>query len=132
VKTPSGIRVEVKSSAYLQSWNQRRVSNLKFSGLTGRSWSADTNLTSEEREFRADVYVFAIHTCREPNQYDALNIRHWEFRVVGATVLRKRGYRSITMRLLDGIAPTRFTLDELAETVERDFSRTASESTRAA
>src|SRR4051812_26608404 len=32
VTTPTGIRVEVKSSAYLQSWSQRRVSAIAFSG----------------------------------------------------------------------------------------------------
>lgn len=121
VTTPSGIRVEVKSSAYLQSWNQRRVSNIAFTGLTGRSWSAETNVLSEERELRADVYVFAIHTCREPDQYDALELRYWEFRVLGASALREYGYRSITKSLLDQIAPNGFRLDELTEAIEHVF-----------
>ena len=41
--TATGIKVEVKSSAYLQSWNQRKLSSIMFSGLTGREWSAETN-----------------------------------------------------------------------------------------
>lgn len=122
VTTPSGIRVEVKSSAYLQSWNQRRVSEIVFTGLTGRSWSAETSLYGEERELRADVYVFAIHTCREPDEYEALDLSRWDFRVLGAGALRKYGYRSITKRRLDQIAPTSFRLDELAEAIERAFS----------
>jgi hypothetical protein len=121
VTTPSGIRVEVKSSAYLQSWNQRRVSNIVFTGLTGRSWLAETNLLSDERELRADVYVFAIHTCREPEQYDALDMKYWEFRVLGARTLREYGYRSITKRLLDRIAPNGSRLHELAEAIEHAF-----------
>src|SRR5207245_7812016 len=119
--TPSGVRVEVKSSAYLQSWNQRRVSEIVFTGLTGRSWSAETNLQGEERELRADVYVFAIQTCREPGQYDALDLSYWDFRVLGATALREYRRRSITKRLLDRIAPTALRLDELAEAIERAF-----------
>jgi hypothetical protein len=37
VRTPSGIRVEVKSSAYLQSWPQRVHSKIRFFGLLGRA-----------------------------------------------------------------------------------------------
>jgi len=37
VLTPSGTRVEVKSSAYLQVWEQRRLSRIVFSGLRGRT-----------------------------------------------------------------------------------------------
>ncbi|MGO9763775.1 MAG: hypothetical protein ACLP1Q_21185 [Solirubrobacteraceae bacterium] len=38
VTTATGIKVEVKSSAYLQSWNQRKLSAITLSGLTGREW----------------------------------------------------------------------------------------------
>jgi hypothetical protein len=34
--TPSGVRVAVKASSYLQSWPQRRLSRLRFGKLTGR------------------------------------------------------------------------------------------------
>lgn len=37
VTTTSGIKVEVKSSAYLQSWRQRKHSSIVFTGLTGAS-----------------------------------------------------------------------------------------------
>src|ERR1700751_234109 len=69
VTTPTGIKVEVKSSAYLQSWRQRRLSSIVFSGLTGRAWSDEApGRMAAERTLRADVYVFAVHTCREPDQ----------------------------------------------------------------
>src|ERR1017187_7036003 len=58
VTTASGVKVEVKSSAYLQSWNQRKLSSIVFSGLTGRAWSDDRNEREAERSLRADVYVF--------------------------------------------------------------------------
>ncbi len=101
VTTRSGIRVEVKSSAFLQSWTQRRLSRIGFAGLTGRSWSATTGRWGAERELRADVYVFAIHTLKEPKRYDALELSHWEFRVISAARLREHGYRSLTIGYLD-------------------------------
>lgn len=39
VLAPSGARIEVRSSAYLQVWDQRRPSRIVFSGLTGRTRS---------------------------------------------------------------------------------------------
>ncbi len=122
VTTPSGIRIEVKSAAYLQSWKQRRVSKIVFTGLTGRTWSDESASLGAARELRADVYVFAIHTCREPEQYDALDLSLWEFRVLGVNALRKHSYRSITKRSLDSIAPSGLRLDELAQEIERTFS----------
>lgn len=38
VTTPSGIRVEVKSSAYLQSWRQRRLSQ-PSADLSASRWA---------------------------------------------------------------------------------------------
>jgi hypothetical protein len=96
VTTPSGIRVEVKSSAYLQSWRQREHSRILFTGLTGREWSDQTNELAEERTLRADVHVFATHTCRDPEQYDALDLRFWEFQVIGRRELERHGLRSVS------------------------------------
>lgn len=118
VTTATGIKVEVKSSAYLQSWNQRKLSSIRFSGLTGRSWSAETNELAAERNLRADVYVFALHTCREPDQYDPLRLDHWQFRVMSAVELAEHGVRSVSLAFLDRHAPTVYKLDELTHAVQ--------------
>jgi hypothetical protein len=34
--TPEGVTIEVKASAYLQSWQQKRPSRIIFSGLKGK------------------------------------------------------------------------------------------------
>lgn len=118
VTTAAGIKVEVKSSAYLQSWNQRKLSSIKFSGLTGREWSAETNELAADRSLRAEVYVFALHTCREPDQYDPLRIDHWQFRVMSAARLAEHAVRSVTLAFLDRHAPTAYSLDELNQAVQ--------------
>lgn len=102
VTTPNGTRIEVKSSAYLQSWRQKSLSRITFSGLTGRAYSYETNELDAERSLRADVYVFALHTCQEPDQYDALDLASWEFYVVPVADLQAGGSpRSITKGWLD-------------------------------
>ena len=48
LKTPSGVKVEVKSSAYLQSWHQATVSTPTFSIRKAREWFPETNELSCE------------------------------------------------------------------------------------
>ena len=56
LETPSGIRVEVKSSAYLQSWDQTAVSAPFFSIRKAKEWSPETHEFGEERLQHSDVY----------------------------------------------------------------------------
>lgn len=99
VLTPEGYRVEVKSSAYLQSWRQPRLSKILFSGLMGRSWS-DTEGYSAKLDVKADVFVFAVHTGQDPRSYDMLDLSAWDFRVLPAFTVRQLGSRSMSLSTL--------------------------------
>jgi hypothetical protein len=57
IDSESGIRVEVKSSAYLQSWRQRTLSKIIFGGLTARGWDDLTGEYTLEREVRGRLRV---------------------------------------------------------------------------
>lgn len=104
VLTPEGTRVEVKSSAYLQSWRQSRFSEIVFRNLTGHAWS-DTEGYTAERVVRADVFVFAVHTCQDPSSYDMLEATAWQFRVVPASLIEKLGVRGLGWSTLIKHAP---------------------------
>lgn len=70
VFTSSGIRAEVKSSAYLQTWPQRGLSRVTFGGLRSRT-------CSDGRGFMS-----ALVTATRHEDYDALDVDGWEFYVV--------------------------------------------------
>ena len=97
VLTESGIRVEVKASGYLQSWPQAKHSQLNFGRVAARSWDENTNAFGAEPEVRADIFVFAVHTCRDHAHYDALDVGQWEFYVVPAGPVRDCKYKSVTI-----------------------------------
>ncbi len=99
--TPNGIRVEVKSAAYIQSWQQKRESLISFRCPKTRAWSPDTNALDRTARRQANVYVFALLHEREAP--DPLNVRHWQFYVVSARALdvRSRSQDSITLASLD-------------------------------
>ena len=97
-------RIEVKSSAYLQAWQQRGPSKATFGGFTARTWDPRTGFSSE-KDYNADVYVFALMTALDHAEYDALNTDSWHFWVLPVAAIRARGARSMsltTLRALGG------------------------------
>ena len=105
--TPDGIRVEVKSAAYVQSWWQRRLSPITFSVRRTRAWSADTGFMAAEAMRQADVYVFSLLAHADKTTIDPLNVDQWRFFVVATAVLnaRTRSQHSITLNTLRRITP---------------------------
>ncbi len=105
VLSSEGIRIEVKCSGYLQSWAQRRASTIAFSGLKGRTWSAETGYGLKP-EVRADVFVFAVQTSQDRQQYNPLDLDAWDFHVLPGSVIRDSGQQSMslsTVRRLGGV-----------------------------
>jgi len=62
--TPDGIKIEIKSGAYLQSWEQNELSKIVFTGLCGQAWDAENGRRGGEAQFRADIYIFAVQTAK--------------------------------------------------------------------
>lgn len=65
ITTPEGIKIEVKSAAYLQSWHQKRPSAISFGIAKKRPWDPETNQYGETRVRSADVYVFCLLTPKD-------------------------------------------------------------------
>ncbi|WP_052428606.1 hypothetical protein [Actinopolyspora erythraea] len=104
--TADGITVEVKSGAYLQAWDQPALSTIVYKGLRGK-WLGEQGIYLDgRREYRSQVYVFAVHTTTEPERYDALDPDQWEFRVVGRSRLVALNQDSISLTRLRQIQPT--------------------------
>ena len=75
--------MEVKSSAYLQSWHQTTVSAPSFSIRKAKEWSPETNEFGEERLRHSDVYVFCLLAYKgDKRMLDPLDLSQWEFYVV--------------------------------------------------
>lgn len=79
--TEDGLKIEVKSSAYLQSWPQQRPSTIRFDIGLKRGWEAATNLYAQEAGRAADVYVFCIFAEGRREHADPLELSQWFFLV---------------------------------------------------
>lgn len=85
--TTDGITVEVKSSAYLQSWVQEKVSAIRFGVGQRTSWDAATNTYAEVAGRAADVYVFCLFHETDRERANPLDTRQWTFFVAPTSVL---------------------------------------------
>jgi len=118
--TPSGIKIEVKSAAYIQSWFQKVLSSIKFSIKTALTWNSETNMQSALPLRSADVYVFCLLHHENKQTCDPLNLNHWEFYVIATEELNRRpgSQHSITINSLRSMAdPINYSL--LANEIDR-------------
>jgi hypothetical protein len=102
LETPEGIKVEVKSSAYLQSWAQAKPSSVLFNVSKARAWDRESNRQAAVPTREAEVYVFALLGHQNKETLDPLDIDQWEFYVLPTRALneRKRSPHSITIKSL--------------------------------
>jgi hypothetical protein len=103
--TPDGIRVEVKSAAYLQSWGQKGVSRITFNTPKTLAWDADGGRYADIAQRQAQVYVFALLAHTDKATLNPLDLDQWTFYVLATSVLdaRTRSQHSITLRTLAGL-----------------------------
>ena len=122
LKTTSGLKLEVKSSAYLQSWYQRDVSKITFSIPPTRAWNAQTNRYALEAQRQADVYVFALLHHKEQDTINPLDLAQWTFFVVSRKRLEcaRPKRKSVALGQLLKIRPRISTFRELPAVIERE------------
>jgi len=97
--SPEGIKIEVKSSAYMQSWNQKKNSTISFSIKRSFAWDAETNKQDNVKKIQADVYVFCLLKPETKIRLDPLNLDQWGFYILTAEEIEnyKRSKSSITL-----------------------------------
>lgn len=100
--TEEGIRIEVKSAAYIQSWNQHSFSTISFSIKPARFWDAKTNMSRGEPKRHADLYVFCHLKHKDQDTIDPLKMEQWDFYVLPTYRLDnyERSQSSITLNSL--------------------------------
>jgi len=117
--TQDGIKIEVKSAAFLQSWHQTEMSRISFRTPKTHAWDPDTSRQSETASRQADAYVFALLAHKDKPTVDPLDLSQWVFYVLPTSVLdqRTRSQHSITLPTLQRLAGQGVRYSELAAVV---------------
>ena len=114
VITPTGVRFEIKSTAFWQSWKLRNERGnievkpkhstplddrkIRFQGLKARDSTSPA--FSDPRTFKSHFYIFAFQNERNPSNWNALDLAQWEFYLVNVTELERLGWASISLATL--------------------------------
>lgn len=130
VMAVEGVTIEVKSSAFWQSWKLvderglERVepakpaceeSNVRFSGLRARD-AVTVSQRSDPKDLKADVYVFAFQHEHVPARWNAMDLSQWEFYACTRTTLASMAGDSVRLTQLRSHMGTTLAAD-LAERV---------------
>lgn len=88
--TTKGIKIEVKSSAYLQSWEQAKLSDIGFDIKTKKLDNIPENESKEKIAKRhADLYIFCVLTHQNKATVNPLSMDQWNFYILETKVLDK-------------------------------------------
>jgi hypothetical protein len=99
LKTETGIKIEVKSSAYIQWWYQHKVSNITFNIRPTSSWDYKTNRFTKEKKRQADVYVFCLLHHKDKKTINPMDLSQWMFYIVSTKKLDKDCLNNKTISL---------------------------------
>ena len=107
--SPSGVRIEVKSSSYWQSWKlwdetgnpkpikiagDKERRRIRFSGLKVGDAVAPS---PSNVGYKSDLYIFAFQSQPDPRLWNALDICQWEFYMLTRQELEAIGTKSISL-----------------------------------
>ena len=88
--TKEGIAIEVKTSGYLQTWEQVNLSKLIFGISPTYGWDSKTNKYDEAKKRQSDIYVFCVHKHTEQETANPLLISQWDFYLMPTVTLNKK------------------------------------------
>ncbi len=101
--TPDGIKIEVKSASFIQSWHQERLSKISFSIKPALHWDSKTGKQSKTRARHADVYVMCLLSTTDQEIINPLDLDQWEFYVLSVQEINnyERSRLMITLKSLE-------------------------------
>ena len=116
----SGVRVEVKSAAHVQSWPQARPSVIEFGIRPTVGWDSRTNTYAPSPMRSADVYVFCLLNGEDREKIDPLDVQQWTFYVLPTSELNRNVPEQKKIRLgpLRALNPRECTFGELKAAVQ--------------
>ena len=88
--TNDGISVEIKTSGYIQTWEQKSLSKLIFGIQPTYGWDSKTNEFGVEQKRQSDIYVFCVHKHTEQETLNPLNLSQWDFYLLPTCVLNEK------------------------------------------
>ena len=115
LRLPNGIRIEIKSAAYLQSWGQKDLSSITFKVAPSCAWDRKTQARSKTPERHSDFYVFCLLKHKDKESLDPKNLDQWEFFVLPTSKINEKlgNQENLSLSRLKKLEPTRCRFGEI-------------------
>lgn len=120
--SPDGIRVEVKSSAYIQAWESEHPARISFRIAPAKSLDSSGNYSADSQYCRhSDVYVFCVWTAMSREQ-NILDLSLWDFYVIATKTLDQKvpNQKTITFQSLLSLQPRKVDYFGLYEAIRNE------------
>ena len=120
--SPDGIRVEVKSSAYIQAWESEHPARISFRIAPTKSLDSSGNYSADSQYCRhSDVYVFCVWTAMSREQ-NILDLSLWDFYVIATKTLDQKvpNQKTITFQSLLSLQPRKVDYFGLYEAIRSE------------
>ena len=89
IQSANGTKIEVKSAAYVQSWAQSKLSQIRFSIRKTLEWVPEENRFGKDRKRHSGLYVFCVLTEKIKSEVNPLDIEQWEFYLMSTQLMDK-------------------------------------------
>ena len=125
VTSPSGRRIEVKSAAYVQSWDDNYHEHIIYDIAPKFAWTPEDGMATVKKR-NSDLYVFCLWKATSKAQ-SILDLNLWEFYVLSTSVLdaRKPNQKTIGLESLKKLGPVITDFSGLRDAIESlDLKRT--------
>lgn len=115
----NGLKIEVKSSAFLQTWEQKKYSKPIFNIPKTLNWNSIDNSYGTESKRQADLYVFALLAHLDKETINPLNTNQWEFYILSTNHLndQMKNSKQISLKRLIEIGAIKSTFEKLHENI---------------
>ena len=119
IMTSRGIKIEVKSAAFFQSWHQEGPSIIQFDIKKTRPWNNKTNQRAKTPCRSAQVYVFCLLTNKDRDTINPLDLSQWKFYILPTTVIdsRLRDQRTVGLSRLEKLGAKIVNYDQIDDTI---------------
>lgn len=112
------VRIEVKSAAYLQAWEQARPSSIIFSIRPARAWDPDIGYYGDLKR-QSDLYIFCLYAQTDREKADPLVLDDWKFFVLPTEKLNQccGDQKTISLNSLLALGPAQVDYDGIRDAV---------------
>lgn len=132
VLSPEGIKIEVKTSGYLQAWKQKHLSKIVFGINQSHVYNYEAkgyDYDSKQLVRQADVYVFCVEKCQDSDQLNERDLSQWDFYVISASCINEKlgAHKTVTLSKLVKIGAQKVSFCNLKAAVLEEYHRLLNE-----